>query len=57
MFLKQHGLKDSMYFEQKRHVTSALKYTLLVFVFIKCKFPVPRKAFEHHLLYIKPSSL
>ena len=37
MVLKQHGMKDSMYLKEKRHVTFALKYTFLLLAFIKCK--------------------
>ena len=56
MVLRQHGLKDSTYFEQKRHVSSALKYTFLVLVFIKYKF-MGLKGFKNHLLFIKLASL
>ena len=40
---------------EKRLVTSTLKYLFLVLVFINCKFLIASKAFKHHLLYIKPA--
>ena len=49
MGLKQHVLKKSIYFEQKRHVTFALKYIFLVLVIIKCMFYVAQQAFELYL--------
>ena len=42
---------------EKRHVTSALKYMFLVLVSIKCKFFVAQKAFENNMLYMKQASL
>ena len=33
------------------------KCLFLVLLFIKCKFHVALKAFEHHLMYIKQASL
>ena len=41
MVLKQNGLKDSIYFKRKRHVTSALKYIFLFLVFIKSMWAGP----------------